>query len=444
MLREIGVTSVDEIYEEIPEELRYEGAFDLPQEPASELEVARRIRTTLRKNRSTDELLSFLGAGCWPHYVPAVVGEIIGRSEFLTAYAGLDATDHGRYQAMFEYQSMVGDLLAMDMVSSPVYDGTTASGDAIHMASRATGRKQVLLPRTTSPDKLATLRNYADPWLDMVLVDFDPTTGLLNMDDLKSKISDDVAAVYVENPTYLGHIEVQCEEISQIAHENGALLIANVNPASLGVLAPPGHYGADIACGEGQPLGLHMHGGGATLGILACRDSQRLLELLPTWLVTHTTTSVEGEHAFNWLALYGRMVYETRERARSFTGSSSWLWGIAAAVYLALMGPQGMRQLGEVNMQNAAYAMQRLSKLKGVRTPVFSSPHFNEFLVNFDETGKTVGEINQTLFEGDILGGKDVSTEFTELGQSALYCVTESHSIADIDRLADALVQAIG
>lgn len=443
MLRGAGYNNVDEIYEEIPEALRFQGKLNLPKKPASELEVDQHIRKLLSKNKTTQEMLSFLGAGCWPHYVPALCGEITGRSEFLTAYAGGDAADHGRYQAMFEYQSMMGDLLAMDVVSAPVYDGTTAAGDALHIASRATGRGEVLLPGTLSPNTLATLKNYSDPWLSLKLVAHDPQTGLMDLDDLKQKVSDQTAAIFVENPSFLGFIEEQCAEISQIAHQAGALLIAYVNPISLGLLSAPGDYGADIACGEGQPLGMTQSCGGASLGILAVKDSDRFLELMPSFLVGVSNTVVPNELAFSWHTLWDRMVYTSRDRAKSFTGTSSWLWGISAAVYMALMGPKGMRQLGITNMQKAHYASAQLAKIPGVRAPLFSATHFNEFVVNFDGTGKSVAEINQALFEQGILGGVDLTGDFPALGQSAIVCVTETHSKDDIDRLAEVLARLV-
>lgn len=443
MLKEIGVDNVEQIYEEIPAELRFQGELCIPKEPASEFEVARRIQAELARNTATSEMLSFLGAGCWPHYVPALCDEIIGRSEFLTAYAGSDATDYGRYQAVFEFQSMMGDLLAMDVVSAPVYDGGTASGDAVHMASRATGRRELLVPGTCCPERLAVIRNYSDPWLRVNTVDFDQETGQMDLEDLKRKISDQTAAVYIEIPSYLGFIETQAERIAGIAHEHGALLIAFVNPLSLGLLTPPGEYGADIACGEGQPLGMHMYFGGATVGILACNDAERFLEMMPSFMIGISRTSVEGEYAFSWHTLWDRMIYATRGRARSFTGTSSWLWGISAAVYMALMGPEGIRELAEGNMQRAYYAMELLASIEGVKAPAFASPHFNEFVVNFDGTGKTVAEINQSLFEHGILGGRDLSSEFPSLGQSALYCVTEMHSKENIESLAEALAKVV-
>jgi glycine dehydrogenase subunit 1 len=443
MLKVTGYKNVDEIYEEIPEKLRFKGKLDLPKEPATEFEVQRRIKEALSQNITTDKYLSFLGAGCWNHYIPALCFEIASRSEFLTAYAGGDMADHGRYQAMFEYQSMMGDLLSMDVVSTPVYDGTTAAGDAIHIASRATERNEVLIPGTMSPNVLATIKNYSKPWLELKSVAYRPDTGLMDLDELKQKISDQTAAVMIENPGYLGFIEEQCQEIADIAHEAGALLIAYVNPISLGLLEAPGDYSADIACGEGQPFGMPQSCGGAAMGILAVNDSDRFLEMMPSFLVGVSNTIVPGELAFSWHTLWDRMLYTTREHARSFTGTSSWLWGIAAAVYMALMGADGLQKLGKTNMQKAHYATEVLMNIPGIKTPYFSSTHFNEFIVNFEETGKTVAEINAALLQHKIFGGKDLSKDFPSLGQSALYCVTEVHKKNDIDQLAEILTKVI-
>lgn len=443
MLKVTGYSTVDEIYEEIPEELRFTGDLKIPKHPTSELEVQRRIKRSLTKNQTTDEYLSFLGAGCWLHYVPALCFEIAGRSEFLTAYAGGDMTDFGRYQAMFEYQSMMGDLLGMDVVSTPVYDGTTAAGDALHIASRATERNEVLITGTISPNVFATIKNYSQPWMQIQKISYHPDTGLMDLDDLRARISENTAAIFIENPSYLGVIEDQCHEISEIAHRVGALLIASINPISLGLLEAPGEYGADIVCGEGQPLGMTQSCGGATMGILAVNDSDRFLELMPSFLVGISNTSVPGELAFSWHTLWDRMLYTTRDHARSFTGTSSWLWGITAAVYMALLGSEGLAELGKTNMQKAYYASSKLSEIPGIKAPYFSSTHFNEFVVNFDGTGKSVAEINKALLDRKIFGGYDLSKDFPELGQSALYCVTEVHQKTDIDLLVDTLLKVI-
>jgi glycine dehydrogenase subunit 1 len=441
MLTEIGVGSVDDIYEEIPADVRFKGTLDLPSAGLPEAEVARLVGDLLKANKTTEDYLSFLGAGCWPHYTPALIDEVIGRSEFLTAYAGVEVIDHGRFMAIFEFQSMMADLLEMDVVGSAVYDGSTAAGDAIQMASRITGRRELLLPRLIDPDRLKVMVNYNGPWFDVVYVDHDAGTGNLDVTDLRRKMSDRTAAVYIENPTYLGTIETNCGEISRIAHEAGALLIANVNPASLGVVAPPGQYDADIACGDGQPLGLPQAGGSTRLGILACKNEKRFVSALPMLMVGILPTRVHGERAYTWHALFDKIFYGTREAARSYSGSSSFLMAIGTAVYMALLGPKGMKDLGSANMQKAAYAMRHIGRIPGLKAPVFQGPHFNEFVVNVDATGHTVAEINAALLERGILGGRDVSKEFPELGQSALLCVTERHTQAEIDRLVETLAE---
>jgi glycine dehydrogenase subunit 1 len=443
MLAEIGVSSVEEIYEEIPAELRFKGELSLPRDPLSEADVARVVTSILEKNRTTADYLCFVGAGCYDHYSPALLSEVMGRSEFLTAYAGIEVTDHGRFMAMFEYQSMMGDLLDMDVVGSAVYDGATASGDALQMASRVTGRRELVLTQNIDPDRLKVMLNYIGSWFDVTYVRDDPVTGTVDLDELRAKVSEKTAAVYIENPGYLGVVQTRPEEISRIAHDKGALVIVSVNPASLGVLAPPGQYGADIACGDGQPFGLPMACGGARLGILACRNEHKFVHSLPMLMVGILRTEVPGERAYTWHALFDRIFYGTREEARSISGTSSFLMALGAGVYMALLGPKGMRDLGVANMQKAAYAMSHLNSLAGVKAPVFGGPHFNEFLVDFSGTSKTVAEINRALLARGILGGKDVSTELPQLGQVALYCVTENRTQSEIDRLVRTLDEVI-
>lgn len=441
MLKEIGVKCVEELFADIPERIRFRKRLEL-QSPKSEYEVRRYIEGILSRNKTCGELTSFLGAGCWPHYVPAVCDEINSRSEFVTAYAGDVYSDLGRYQALFEFQSMIGDLTAMDIVSYPWYDWGNVCGDAARMATMITDRHELLIPRTISPDRLSVIRAHCEGLADVKLVNNDPESGQLGLEDLKSKISIKTAAVYIENPTYLGFIETRGEEISEIAHSQGALSIVGVEPLSLGVLTPPGEYGADIVCGEGQPLGMHMYFGGALLGFLACRDVERFVSAMPHRLISITTTEQKGEWGFTYV-LPERTMFAAREKARSFTGTATALWAITAAVYLSLLGPQGIRELAEVIMQKSHYAIKRISEIRGIRVPIFKSPHFEEFTVNFNGTGKTVSEVNKALLEHGIIGGKDITMEFPELGETGLYCVTEIHSRADIDKLAAALQEAV-
>jgi len=440
MLKEIGVKTVEELFADIPEKIKCRKRLNLP-EPKSEYDVKRHIEGLLSKNKACTELISFLGAGCWPHYVPAVCDEINSRSEFLTAYAGDVYTDLGRYQSFFEFQSMIGELVAMDVVSFPWYDWGTVAGDAVRMALMITGRSEVIAPRTISPERLSVLRTYCNGQADIGLVNYDRESGQLDLADLKNKVSSRTAAVYIENPSYLGFIETGVDEISDIAHKQGALFIVGVEPLSLGVLRPPGEYRADIVCGEGQPLGMHMCYGGALLGFLACRDNGRFVSAVPHRLITITKTEREGEWGFVYV-LPERTMFAARDRARSFTGTATALWAITAAVYMSLLGPQGMRELAEGIMERSHYAMKRLSEIKALRVPAFNAPHFEEFTVQFNSTTKPVSEINKTLLESRIIGGKDLSQEFPELGKASLFCVTEVHTKSNIDELAAALEEA--
>jgi len=442
MLKEVGAKSVEDFFEDIPKKLRFKKNMNLPRPLLSEYSLRKHIEGILSKNKTCQEYLNFLGAGCWQHYVPAVCDEVNQRGEFLTAYAGEPYDDHGRFQALFEYASMMGELLNMDVVNVPTYDWLQAAATSIRMASRITGRREVLVSRTISSNKLSKIRDYCKPNIRIKLLDYDSETGQLDLNSLKVEISSKTAAVYFENPSYLGFIEAHGDEISKIAHDHGAISIVGVDPISLGILAPPIEYGADIVCGDIQPLGMHMQFGGGHAGFIATRDEEEYVMEYPCRLFGIAPTSVEGEYGFGDVA-YKRTSFALREKGKEFVGTATALWGITAGVYLALMGPQGMREIGEGIMQRSHYAMLQLSKIKGVKCPVFKSTYFKEFVVDFDATGKTVVEINKALLRRGIFGGKDLTNEFPELGNSALYCVTEVHTKNDIDRLANALKEVV-
>ncbi|MGB3904681.1 MAG: aminomethyl-transferring glycine dehydrogenase subunit GcvPA [Anaerolineae bacterium] len=442
MLQEVGAESVEDFFEDVPEKLRLKEPMDLPQPFLSEYALKRHVEEILAKNKTCNEYISFLGAGCYQHHVPAVCDEVNQRGEFLTAYAGEPYDDHGRFQALFEYASMMGELLNMDVVNVPTYDGFQAAATSIRMASRITGRREVLVSRTINPDKLSKIRDYGKPELEIKLVSYDPETGQLDLDDLQAQISPRTAAVYFDNPSYLGFIETQGDQISRIAHDQGAICIVGADPISLGVLTPPADYGADIVCGDIQPLGMHMQFGGGQAGFIATRDEERYVMEYPSRLFGIAPTSVPGEYGFGDVA-YERTSFAVREEGKEWVGTAAALWGITSGVYLALMGPQGMVEIGEGIMCGSRYAMMEMAKVKGVEAPVFQSPHFKEFVVNFDRTGKTVEEINRALSARGIFGGKDLSEEFPELGNSALYCVTEVHTKGDIGRLVSALREVV-
>ncbi len=442
MLAEVGATSPEDFFEDVPDELRLRGRLDLPEPILSERALKRHVEGLLCKNRDTGTLLSFLGAGCYQHHVPAVCDEVNQRGEFLTAYAGEPYDDHGRFQTLFEYASMMGELLEMDVVNVPTYDGFQAAATSLRMAARITDRRHVLLSGTINPDKLSKIQDYCRPGPHVELLPFDRATGLMDLDALRGAISRDTAAVYFENPSYLGSLETHGVEIAEIAHAHGALCVVSADPISLGALAPPAEYGADIVCGDIQSLGIHMQFGGGHAGYIATRDEEAYVMEYPSRLFGIAPTQVKGEYGFGDVA-YERTSFAMREEGREWVGTAAALWGITAGVYLALMGPQGMAEIGAGILTRTRYAMQKISEIPDLTVPLLQVPHFREFLVCVDNTRLSASEINRKLLQRGILGGKELTREFPGYGESILFCVTEIHTKADIDRLATALSEIV-
>jgi len=441
MLAEIGVRDVMDLYEEIPARLRYSGVMDIPEPIPDECSLKRHITQLLAKNVNADDYLSFLGAGCYQHYVPAVCDEVNGRGEFLTAYGGDPYADHGRIQALFEYASMMAELLDVDVVSAPLYDGLNAFAKAICMTARINGRREVLIAGNVNPDAVRVTRNYLQgvdqPVLSIRTVNIDHTTGMLDLMDLENKLSPDTAAVCIQNPSYLGTLESQANEIGQMAREAGAEFVVYVNPISLGVIAPPAHYGATITCGDIQPLGMHMQFGGGHGGFIASSGAPLYQEQYADPMFSLTGTVEAGEYGFG-VAQYDKTSYGARENANEFTGTGTVLWAITAGVYLALMGPHGMEEIGKTILYKAHYTARKLADIKGIKLR-FTGPFFNEFVLDFSSSGKTVAEVNRALLDHKIFGGIDLSKAFPIYGESALYCVTEMMTKDDIGRLVCAL-----
>lgn len=330
MLDFIGAESVEEIYAFIPDEVRMKRPLDLPEPFTSEMDLKKHVDSILMKDSTCDENISFLGAGCYNHYVPAVCDEINGRSEFLTAYSGDTYADHGKLQTFFEFTSMMGELLNMDVVSFPTYDGGQAASTAVMMSHRINHRKKVLIPETMNPNLLSQLECYCEG-VDLIKVR-PLENGQIDLEDLKGKLSDDVSCVFIQNPSFLGFFEEQCKEIGCLAHEAGAQYIVYADPASLGIISAPADYGADIACGDIQPLGIHMSYGGGLGGYLATRQEEQYVMNYPHHLYSIFKNS-KGEFGYA-RALPERTSYYVREKAVEYLGTCVGLWAVTAAVYL--------------------------------------------------------------------------------------------------------------
>ncbi|MFI6585403.1 aminomethyl-transferring glycine dehydrogenase subunit GcvPA [Embleya sp. NPDC050493] len=428
MLAAIGVESVEDFYTDIPAALRLNRPLDLPAPMNSETELVRHMRGLLGRNTDTTEVLSFLGGGCYPHHVPAVCDEINSRGEFLTAYAGEPYEDHGRFQALFEYVSMMGELLELDVVNVPTYDGFQASGTALRMAARYTGRSKVLVTAAIGADKLSKLHDFLAPDIEIVMIPVaeNGEAGAFTVDDT-------VAAVYLESPNLYGVVEARTAEIAELAHAEGALLVVSADPISLGVLASPATLGADIVCGDIQSLGMHQNYGGGHAGYIATRDEPRLVAEFPSRLFGIAPTAVPGEYGFGDV-FYDRTSFALREEGKEWVGTAASLWGITAGVYLALMGPEGMRELGETILARTRYAMDELAAVPGVRVRHAAAVHFREFAIEVADTDALL----TALRAHGIYAG--IALDATTL----LVCVTERHTKDDIDTLVRAVREVQG
>jgi glycine dehydrogenase subunit 1 len=443
MLAATGYARTEDLFAQIPAAHRMQRPLALPEQLGSEAALRRHLTGLLSRTTSCDDVISFLGAGLYQHHVPAICDEITARHEWLTSVWGTPSSDQGRFQAWFEYSSQLGELLDLDFVGLPVYSWGCAAGHALRMAARLTGRSKFLVPGVMDPERRAVIANYcgaAQPGrrLQLETVGYRPD-GRLDLDELRAKLTADVAAVYLENPNFFGVIEDQVEDVVAAASAVGAEVIAGVDPLSLGVLAPPGELGVGLAVGTVQTLGVHLNAGGGTGGFIASRDEERYAREYPTFQVSICDTTEQGERGYG-VPLFAQTSYGAREEGNDWTGNSVYLWAIASAAYMAAMGPAGFGEIGAAILQRSHYAAARIAAVPGLSIR-FPAGFFSEFVVDFSQTGRSVAQIDSALRERRIFGGLDLSAAFPELGQSALYCVTEQHTQADIDMLADTLTE---
>ncbi len=441
MLCELKIKGIQDLYSDIPIKFLLKRKFNLAG-PLSEFETLRLVSRILDKNTSYRGMSVFVGAGAWLHYIPAAVSEIVSRSEFLTSYTQYQPeASQGMLMALFEYQSLIAELLEMDVVNASMYDWATALGEAGRISRRLTGRSEVVVPKFTSPDRRATLQTYIDPiGMKTVEVAQSREDGQIVLENLKEKVSSDTAAVYLENPSYLGFLEKEVDALAEISHDAGAVFIIGVDPTSLGIIRPPGHYGADIVVGEGQPFGNPVNFGGPLLGILACKKDIKMIRAMPGRIVGMTTTIDEKQRAFV-MSLQTREQHIRREEATSNICTNNALCAVASAVYLSLLGKSGIRELGEHILAKTKYAIKKFGSIDGLDVPLFKAPHFKEFTMRFKL--RQADHLLKELSEHKICGGKSLEPEFPELGQSVLVCVTELHSKQLIDNYVETLDQLL-
>jgi len=416
MLREIGVSSIEELFQDIPERYRH-AHFNLPP-PLSELELKKELRQLASHNVSLDEYACFLGAGSYRHFIPSIVSHITGRSEFYTAYTPYQAeVSQGTLQPVYEYQSLVCQLTGMEVSNAGMYDGSTAAAEAAIMACTITKKGKVAVLTTLNP----TYRKVIDTYVGGRNLSLDTV-------ELSSNhLSSDRACLIIQQPNFFGYFE-EMEACVQKAHDIGALLIVIADPISLGMFKPPGDYGADIVVAEGQPLGIPISFGGPYLGIFACR--KEYVRQMPGRIVGKTVDA-EGKPGYV-MTLVTREQYVRRERATSNICTSEALMALAAAVYLATLGKRGLRQVAELCYHKAHYAAEAIGKLKGYSL-AFQQPFFKEFVIRCPVAPR---KINDALFKEGIIGGLDISHI---IDNGMLLCVTEVNTKQDIDRLVEIL-----
>lgn len=442
MMAYVGVKDELELYEEIPDHLRVHGLLDLPEAITDEYSIKKHVEKILAKNKNCKDYVSFLGAGCAQHFTPAVCDEIAGRGEFLTCYGADTYSDRGKYQVFFEYQSMICMLTGMEFTTWPCNDGAQAAATALMMSNRLTGRRKVLLPASMNPSILSVIRNYLNSVqpgkrLEVQLVDYERESGMICLADLQQKLDDNVAAIYIENPSFLGVLEAHAVEIGLMARAAGAEYIVYADPFTLGVLEAPANYGATMVIGDFHSLGLHLDCGGAQAGFITVHDDMRYIWETKEQVFGLMETEEPEEYGFV-RSLFDRTHYAIREKGKEFTGTQSNFWTFPTASYLALMGPKGMEEAGETSIVNAAYCAQRLTEATGFPLK-FNAPFFQEFVLDLSTAGLTVQEINRRLLDYGVFGGYDLSREFPNLKGCMLICVTEIRTLEEIETFAHAL-----
>ena len=439
MLATIGIESVDELFADIPEELRASG-LNLP-DPEPELVLAARLEGLAARNRT--DVASFLGAGVYRHWSPPAVDQLLLRGEWYTAYTPYQPeVSQGTLQSIYEYESLMAELVGLDVVSASHYDGATATAEAGLMTCRATRRERVLVSRAVHPHYRETLATYFEGGLELdeipTVADGDAagTTDLAALDALLADTERPVAGVIAAQPNFFGLLEPM-GEIGERAHAAGALFVAVVEPVSLAVLEPPGAYGADIAAGEGQPLGIPAQYGGPYLGILATTDA--LVRQIPGRLVG-MTTDVEGKRAFV-MTMRAREQDIRRDKAASNICTNQALLALAASIYLAAIGPHGLRDVAATGVARATELEAALARAGAPR--LHPGPYLNEFAVVVPDARA----VHRRLLERGILAGlalADIAPDDATLADALLVCATEVTTGAEIERFAAALAEEIG
>ena len=416
MLGTLGLTAVEDLFADIPETHR-NPSWNLPS-PLSEMELRRDVGALASLNQDTARNACFLGAGAYNHFSPSIIRQIISRGEFLTSYTPYQPeVSQGTLQVTYEFQTMICNLMDMEVANAGLYDGASSLAEAALMACRVTGRGKILVSSTASPAYQDVLRTYTEPQGLEVLV----------ANEARQELDGDTACLVVQYPNFYGYIE-DIAGLTEAAHAVGALMVVSTDPIAMGMFKPPGAYGADIVTSEGQALGLPLSFGGPYVGLLATR--QQFIRQMPGRLAGRTVDQ-QGRTGYV-LTLSTREQHIRRERATSNICTNQALMALAVTVYMSALGKSGLREVARQAYHKAHYAASRISSLTGYSIPL-EGTFFQEFVVSCPATP---GTISDRLLERGIIGGQDVSDKFEN---GILFCVTEMNTRQEIDALVDAL-----
>jgi glycine dehydrogenase subunit 1 len=424
MLETIGIESTDELFADIPEEIRFQGELDLKQ-PKNEYELMKEMTEMSNKNVNLKEYRSFLGAGVYDHYIPSVVDHVISRSEFYTAYTPYQPEiSQGELQAIFEFQTMIAELTGQKIANSSMYDGATSLGEAVNLSATHTKRKKVLVSKAIHPESFEVVKTYAEGQ-GAEIVEIPHDNGVTDLSELEKALDDRVASVVIQYPNFFGQVEPLGKVRELIDKQKKTMMVVSSNPLALGYLTPPGELGADIIVGDTQVFGIPAQFGGPHCGYFA--TSEKLMRKIPGRLVGQTTDE-DGVRGFV-LTLQAREQHIRRDKATSNICSNQALNALASSVAMSSIGKHGVKKMAELNMKKARYAKKQLQEA-GIRV-LFDQTFFNEFVIQLN---KPVAEVNDALLDKGIVGGYELGRDDESLKNCMLVAVTETRTKEEIDQ----------
>ncbi|MHA2294852.1 MAG: aminomethyl-transferring glycine dehydrogenase subunit GcvPA [Candidatus Hodarchaeales archaeon] len=438
MLDYLGLSSLEDLFNDIPAHLRLKDISQGLPRIHGEMEAQKHFNEVMSKNITSRDYLSFLGGGIYNRFIPSTVPAIIGRSEFYSSYTPYaPEISQGMLQALFEYQSLVCELAGMDVANSSMYDAATAIGEATLLMVRARRRNKVAIPEILHPDKKETIRTMLKPKdIELLEIKYDRKTGLLDRNSFQDVIEDPgIAGVYFETPNYFGIFEPSPGELCLLTKEKAILSCVGFDPVSIALVTSPGDYGADLAVSEGQGIGLSQNFGGPLLGVLTAKNDKKLIRQMPGRIIGATKTQKGDKDAYV-MTLQTREQHIRREKATSNICTNEALTSVATAVYLATMGPEGLKKVAENLIARVSYLIERINSIEGFMVPFIDQSFLQEFPVLIDEDLASFDQLQVYMLENEVFPGSPLAGL---MENAFLTCVSEKHVASDLDRFVKLL-----